>query len=138
MPSPNDGLSTDLPRDDGPAGGRYLAGGWDPVSGVWRALKSFGDRSLLVLFSKGATVNQSQATVTTTSTFLVNTNAARKVATIYNLGPATIFLKPGTGASATTDYPLPPGAEFEDKHSTTLWHGITASGTADVRVRETF
>lgn len=131
MAAPNDG-TTQLPADDS---ARFFVGGWDVANGVFRALRASVGGFLLILGAKGTPTN-TQVSVTTSSTLVLAANANRKMATIYNVGPATAYLKAATGAVAATDKPLPAGAEFVDDNSLSIWHAITASGTADIRVME--
>lgn len=133
MTSPNDGSPTTLPADDS---ARYIWGAWDAVAGVWRALAAGPSRELLTAGAKGTGTNTT-ASITTTSGPVLAANANRKVALIYNNGPATCYLRPGAAAATVAGgKPLPAGAEFVDENTTGAWQAITASGTADVRVTE--
>lgn len=132
MAAPNEG-TTNIPSD---ASGRYFVGGWDALNSVFMALRASAAGFLLTIPGKGTAAN-SAVSATTTSGTLLAANTNRKVATFYNLGPSTAYLKPASaGAVAATDYPLPAGAEKTDDNTTGAWYVITASGTADIRVQE--
>lgn len=71
----------------------------------------------------------------TTADLLLAANTSRKVAIIQNAGTVDCFIGP-SGVTTSSGLSLTAGASFVDAHSTSAWYGITASGTADIRVCE--
>lgn len=111
------------------------SGGTQPVSGtvgVSGTVPTSGTVTANVTKGSGA---NTQANVGTASTLVLAGNANRKEAIIVNAGNVTAYLGGSPPSSGTSLY-FPPGATLIDNRGTAAWHGITASGTADIRVWE--
>lgn len=93
-----------------------------------------GHRQIVSVGGSGTTAF-SDPTCDTTADLVLAANAERKSATIQNAGTVTVYLGP-SGVSTTSGLVLEPGAVMVDNRSTSAWYGITASGTADLRVCE--
>lgn len=88
-----------------------------------------------VVNSKGAPTAPVSVSATTTATLLLAANTSRSTATFVNVGAADVYL--GTAAvTAAAGIKVPVGSSLRDVSTVAAWYGITASGTADVRVVE--
>lgn len=73
---------------------------------------------------------------TTTATLVLAANTGRKSAIIRNAGSVTSYMGKDNTVSVANGVPLAPGETLSDTTSTDAWWGITAVGTADLRVCE--
>lgn len=77
---------------------------------------------------------------TTVAMLLVSDNISRKVVEIFNVGAVDVYLG-GSDVTADDGILLPALTSgivqsLEDSSSSNAWYGITAAGTADLRVTE--
>lgn len=84
--------------------------------------------------SKGVTAF-TDPTCDTTADLLLASNTDRLIAIIQNAGTVRVYLGP-SGVTTSSGLVLDPGDSMTDEYSTSAWYGITASGTADLRVCE--
>jgi len=75
-------------------------------------------------------------TVDTSADLVLAANAGRVTALIVNNGSVTVYLGNDNTVTTTNGIPLVAGAALEDGESGDAWYGVTASGSADVRVLE--
>lgn len=90
--------------------------------------------SITATSAKGTTAFTDPA-CDTSADLLLAANSNRVVATIQNAGTVRVYLGP-SGVTTSSGLVLEPGDTMVDEHSTSAWYGITASGTADLRVCE--
>jgi len=88
-----------------------------------------------------ASIATAQASVTTTAALVLAARAGapgsgRVAATFYNGGAVTIYLGP-FGVAPSAGFALAPGATFTF-NTTAAFYGVTASGTANLSILETF
>jgi hypothetical protein len=93
-----------------------------------------GHRQVVAVGASGSTAFTDPAPGTS-ATLVLAANADRKVAVIQNAGTVDCYIGP-SGVTTSTGLELVAGAAFVDDASVSAWYGITASGTADVRVCE--
>lgn len=113
-----------------PAGGSAAAWG-DATDGLPVELTN---TSVATTTAKGTTAFTDPA-CDTSADLILAANANRKSAIIQNVGTVDCFVGP-SGVTTSTGLSLPAGASLVDDASTSAWYGITASGTADLRVCE--
>jgi hypothetical protein len=90
--------------------------------------------------TRGAKV-PATVSVTTTAGVALAANNTRACYSIYNAGPATVFLREGSVVTAALyDVQIPPGFYWKEDFSSARYFGavsvITASGTASLMVSE--
>jgi hypothetical protein len=73
---------------------------------------------------------------TSTATLVLAANAGRKACIIQNVGTVNCYLGATSGVTTSNGLLLRAGEELADDTSVDDWYGITASGTADLRVVE--
>lgn len=73
---------------------------------------------------------------TAAAAVVVAANAARLSVTIQNVGTVPVYLGKDNTVTTTNGLYLPAGGVLTDTASRDAWWGITASGTADLRVCE--
>lgn len=90
-------------------------------------------QSIENIIKDGTSFNQNTAvTVTTTATVLDNQDNDRNVLNIYNESGITVFIG-DSAVTALDGYPIFPG-QFSSIRNTAAIYGITASGSANIRV----
>jgi len=75
-------------------------------------------------------------TPTTTPMLLLASSDFRKTVTIYNNGSVTVYLGANGNMTSANGFPLLAQQTFVDEESRDAWYGVTASGTADLRIIE--
>lgn len=73
---------------------------------------------------------------TSTAASVLAANTSRKSCTIQNVGTVDVYLGKDNTVTTTNGLKLAAGDTLTDDVSTDAWWGITASGTADLRVLE--
>lgn len=74
---------------------------------------------------------------TTSAAVVLSANALRTSCLIQNVGTVDVYLGKDNTVTTTNGIKLAAGASLADDASVDAWWGITASGTADLRVLET-
>lgn len=84
---------------------------------------------------KGATAF-TDPTCDTSADLLLAANAARKSAILQNVGTVDAYIGPSGVTTSSGLLLAASGGVLVDDTSTSAWYGITAAGTADIRVCE--
>jgi hypothetical protein len=92
---------------------------------------------LYVNSSGGTKLLTTAAPTTTPASVVLAANANRKVAIIRNVGTVDVYLGVSAAVTTANGFLLQRGGEvLVDDFSDDVWYGITASGTADLRIIE--
>lgn len=94
-----------------------------------------GHRQVVTVGAAG-TKTFAAAPCNTSADELVAANATRLSVTIQNVGTVPAYLGKDNTVTTSTGLYLAAGASLDDTASRDAWWGITASGTADLRVCE--
>ena len=97
-----------------------------------------GSRQVVLVHTDLGTSTTTDPAPDSTADLLLAANADRISAIIaVEAGSVTVYLGADSGVTSSPGFPLAAGETFTDRSSVDAWWGITASGTADVRVTET-
>ncbi len=105
-----------------------------PVNKRWRQLPD-GEWLEIADKPRGSKTVTAVSCTSGSATQVLAANDNRKSASLKNTGAATVYLGL-SDVTINTGYPLAAGESLTDGVSLDAWYGITASGTADVRVIE--
>lgn len=105
----------------------------DPVNPAFRA--TVGSAGALKVNARRGVTAFTDPAPTTSASVVLAANSSRVTAMIQNVGTVDVYLGP-SGVTTSTGLLLEAGATLTDDLSTSAWYGITASGTADLRVCE--